>query len=338
MSKLEQPSSPSRREFLKSLGVLTLVPWAISDALAKASIPTFPWLTGKYEEYQEDFLMALDERTKQALLSAIKHNNPELYQHFAHRKNLEWHLLRVGYMELAYFRKIPKPQYQIPGKDLGKENIFSPIHLTGIRESNIQWHTWYQAHLPKNLRTIGPFDVIPAEQDTVVINGTYGRFDSGACQELTWNGRETGRILNIKHGDCIELPFGILQKSETTINSIPFPRAEINPATGIPQCSKAARTVANSFGVSIAHAGSAFASLKLYGENYPRFTSFDSIPERIRFADIFMRSKKNINEWHRAFGARYKKSWLIFDPHSHKEPVQLSGYKRKNDIIVIIGV
>lgn len=56
----------------------------------------------------------------------------------------------------------------------------------------------------------------------------------------------------------------------------------------------------------------------------------------IRFADIFMRSKKNVTEGHRAFGARYGNSWIIFDPHSHNEPVQLSGYKRKNDIIAII--
>ena len=338
MSQLNQPSSPSRRDFLKGLGVLTLVPWAISDVLAKASIPTFPWLTGKYEEYQEAFLMTLDEKTKQELLSAIKQNNPELYHHFANQKNMEGHLLRVGYMELVYFRKIPKPWHQISERTLGKENIFSPIRLDGIRESNIPWHTWYQAHLPKHLRTIEPFDIIPAEQDTVVINGTYGRFDSGLCRELTWNGWVTGRILSIKHGDCIELPFGILQKSETTINGIPFPKAEINPATGIPQCSEAARTVANSFGISIAHAGSALASLKLYGKNHPRFTSFESIPETTRFTDIFMRSKKNVIEGHRAFGARYGNSWIIFDPHSHKEPVQLSIYKRKNDIIAIIGV
>lgn len=241
-------------------------------------------------------------------------------------------------MELAYFGKLQKPQYQSVPKEFMRENIFSPIPLTGIRESNIPSHTWYQAHLPKNLHTIGPFDVIPAEQDTIVINGTYGRFDSDVCQELTWNGRPTGRILNIKHGDCVELPSGILQKSEVTINGIPFPRAEINPKTGIPQCSKAARTVAKSLGVSIAQGDSAFNSLKLYGKNIARFTSFDSIPKTVRFADIFMRSKKNVNEGHRAFGARHENSWIIFDPYSHDEPVQLSGYKRKNDIIAIIGV
>ena len=81
--------------------------------------------------------MTLDEKTKQELLSAIKQNNPELYHHFANQKNMEGHLLRVGYMELVYFRKIPKPWHQISERTLGKENIFSPIRLDGIRESNI---------------------------------------------------------------------------------------------------------------------------------------------------------------------------------------------------------
>ena len=337
------PESPHRRKFLTQASILPfLIHGSISSVLAKWNTPSFPWLTEKYEEYQEDFLLSLPSHTQTELLENIRRNNPKLVQFFMEKSDFPlWkgHLLRVGYTELTLQKELPKPRHLQYQKDesLRSENIFSVIDAIKMRPG-LPGAFWHQAKLPLWLSQISPFDIIPAEQRTVNINGTYGAFDGGNCIEHTWNGRETGRILTLKHGDIIEFPPGVIHAEAGNIDGFSIPKPSINPKTGITLCSQTAYFVGKKLGLEIPRGGSAFESLKLYKKTAPRWETFTHIPLHIRFVDIFMRSKNHPNHGHRAIWFRYNNTWNIIDPYSHNEIVTPLEYKRKNDIITLIGI
>ena len=347
MSQNTQNSIPdiTRRQFTKSISMLPfLVSSWISEALAwnesviQKSI--FKGLSEKYEDYQEDFLLHLDPSIQQSLLQAIARRNPALSTFFTNRSDAniwKWHLLRVGFMEL-FVADIPKisplplNQTMIEGK-----NILTPEPFKNLR----QWppgYLWHQVRLPKTLKNLSPFNIIPAEQRSITINGTYGVFESGNCIESTWNGKETWRILMLQHGDIVEIPPGIINFESGIIGDFSIPKPTINPKTGTTLCSQTVYLIGKQFWIELPRWASALGSLSMYPKKINHFPSFQSIPTHIRFVDIFMRSKNNPNDGHRAIGFRHNNGWNIIDPYSHNDIVSPLEYKRKHDIITLIGI
>ncbi len=297
------------------------------------------WFQRKTEEYQEEYLLNLAWQYQEELLRIISKSFPEMHILFQN-PSLKKHLLRVGYIRL-YLQNFPISSSNASRSILSAEDILIPsdILLGPVAVGNSS----YRVRLPRMFQknSLEPFDIISPENRAIVINGTYGVYDNEICQELTIDGKPTGRYLLLSHGDYVEIPTlpfnqGSREKKDDSVNNFLFPRAIVD-SRWMRLCSQVARELGESVWKNFSRGKSALHSLSLYGKNMPRFTQFDAIPAEYMIADVFMKSAKNPEFGHRAFAFRKDNNWYLADPYSHKEIVSSGFYRRRGDIISIVA-
>ncbi len=146
--------------------------------------------------------------------------------------SLKKHLLRVGYIRL-YLQNFPISSSNASRSILSAEDILIPsdILLGPVAVGNSS----YRVRLPRMFQknSLEPFDIISPENRAIVINGTYGVYDNERCQELTIDGKPTGRYLLLSHGDYVEIPIlpfnqGSREKKDDSVNNFSFPRAIVD--------------------------------------------------------------------------------------------------------------
>lgn len=297
------------------------------------------WFQRKTEEYQEEYLLNLAWQHQEELLWIIRKSFPEMHILFQN-PSLKKHLLRVGYTKL-YLQNFPISSSNSSRSVLSLEDILIPsdILLAPVAVGNSSYRVSLSRALQKN--NLEPFDIISPENRAIVINGTYGVYDDERCQELTIDGKPTGRYLLLSHGDYIEIPTlpfnqGSREKKDDSVNNFLFPRAIVD-SRWMRLCSQVARELGESVWKNFSHGTSALHSLSLYGKNMPKYQKFEMIPMDYTIADVYMKSAKNPEFGHRAFAFRKNNQWYLIDPYSHKEIVSSEFYRRRGDIISILA-